>query len=153
MGFVRLKIVKTILKLKKKLYLKKTNDVVANVGQRESNNIKRYVLAFSNIYILCSGMLLAVISRQESNFSSWFKLKTYNNLPSVVQGPAEPTHPTDRTDCFNDWWRISFSKIWDQWVGDRISSSQTWENRSDRPIIFLVKRCRSGKFWDFFGKI
>ena len=70
MGFVRLKIVKTILKLKKKLYLKKKNDVVANVGQRESNNIKRYVLAFSNIYILCSGMLLAVISRQESNFSS-----------------------------------------------------------------------------------
>ena len=48
MGFVRLKIVKTILKLKKKLYLKK-NGVVANVGQRESNNIKRYVLAFSNI--------------------------------------------------------------------------------------------------------
>ena len=69
MGFVRLKIVKTILKLKKTLYLKK-NDMVANVGQRESNNIKRYILAFSNIYILCSGMLLAVISRQESNFSS-----------------------------------------------------------------------------------
>ena len=48
MGFVQLKIVKTILKLKKKLYLKK-NDAVANVGQRESNNIKRYILAFSNI--------------------------------------------------------------------------------------------------------
>ena len=147
--------------MKKKLYLKK-NDAVANVGQRESNNIKHYVLAFSNIYILCSGMLLAVISRQESNFSSWFKLKTYNNLPSVVQGPAgtdppataDQTRPTaDQTDCFSGRRRISFSKIWDQWVGDRISSSQTRENRSDRPIIFLVKRCRSGKFWDFFGKI
>ena len=34
--------------------------------------------------ILCSRMLLAVISRQESNFNSKFKLKTYNNLSTKI---------------------------------------------------------------------
>ena len=40
---------KNHFKIEEKIIFKKKNDVVANVGQRESNNIKRYVLAFSNI--------------------------------------------------------------------------------------------------------
>ena len=31
------------------LYLKKKNDVAADVAQRENSSIKRYALAFSNI--------------------------------------------------------------------------------------------------------
>ena len=34
--------------------------------------------------ILCSKMLLAVTSRQENNFNSKFKLKTYNNLSTRI---------------------------------------------------------------------
>ena len=34
--------------------------------------------------ILCSRMLLAVTSRQENNFNSKFKLKTYNNLSTMI---------------------------------------------------------------------
>ena len=48
-----LKIVKTILNLYEKLYLKKKkekkNDVAADVAQRESSSIKRYASTFSNI--------------------------------------------------------------------------------------------------------
>ena len=34
--------------------------------------------------ILCSRMLLAVTSRQENNFNSKFKLKTYNDLLTKI---------------------------------------------------------------------
>ena len=48
-----LKIVKTILNLYEKLYLKKKkekkNDVAADVAQHESNSIKRHASAVSNI--------------------------------------------------------------------------------------------------------
>ena len=84
----------------------------------------------------------------------------------AVQGPAgtdpriaaDRTRPaTDRTDCSDSRRRISFSKTWDQQVGDRISSSQIRETRSDWRIIFLASfeifLGRSGVFWVFFGKI
>ena len=34
--------------------------------------------------ILCGKLLLAVISRQQSNFSCKFKFKTCNNLPTEI---------------------------------------------------------------------
>ena len=86
--------------------------------------------------------------------------------PRAVQGPAGTDPPAaadwtrpvaDRIDCSGGRRRISFSKTRDQRVGDRISSSQIQETRSDRPIIFPVSfdifLGRSGEFWVLFGKI
>ena len=77
----------------------------------------------------------------------------------AVQGPVGNDPPTaadrtrliaDRTDCSDSRRRISFSKTRDQRVGDRISSSQIRETRSDRPIIFPASfEIFLGRFGEF----
>ena len=63
--------VKTILKLQDKLYFKKEkkkkkkNDVVADMAQCESNSIKRYASAFSNIQIIGLKIIKTILKLQD----------------------------------------------------------------------------------------